>query len=120
MSEPAESAAGTVAGIFVQAHSALELISESCVLVLDPTGSEGLNREFIQQHASTSRQLRILKAQLLLNGARDFLSRLFPGLGEADSTERDTRASQARSAGSTSSASRPEALPGDSLSDSWP
>ena len=60
-----------------RAGAAMDLLSETCMLVLDAAGEAGLTREFIQQHASTSRQLRILQAQLLLNGGRDFLSRLF-------------------------------------------
>ncbi len=120
LAEPAGSAAEAFAGILTQAHSALELISNSCAIVLDPAGTEGLTREFIQQHASTARQIRILKAQLMLNGARDFLSRLFPALGATIPSERDTRAWPAPSAGSSSSASRPEPLPGDSPSDNSP
>jgi len=66
-----------------RASTALDLISQACALVLDPTGDHGLTAEFVQEHASTARQLRILQAQLRLNGARDFLSRLFPALGTA-------------------------------------
>lgn len=66
--------------LLARASSAVDLLSDACVLMLDPLGEAGLTRDFLQQHASTSRQLRILQAQLLLNGARDFLSRLFPGL----------------------------------------
>ncbi len=120
LGDPAGNAAGTFAGILTQAASALELISEICVLVLDPDGAQGLTREFIQQHASTARQLRILKAQLMLNGARDFLSRLFPALGAENLSVRDTRVSPAPSVGSSSSASHPEPSPGDSPSDNWP
>jgi hypothetical protein len=113
---PAESAAATFANIFTEAHSAMELISEACALVLDPAGADGLTREFVQKHASTARQLRILNAQLMLNGARDFLSRLFPAIG-ATPSERDTRVSPVLSVGSSSFASHPEASPGDSPSD---
>ena len=66
--------------LFTRAGTALDVVAEACVLVLDPSGDAGVTREFVQQHASTARQLRILKAQLLLNGARDFLSQLFPAL----------------------------------------
>ncbi len=117
LGDPAGNAAGTFAGILTQAASALELISEACVLVLDPNGAQGLTREFIQQHASTARQLCILKAQLMLNGARDFLSRLFPAWGGENPRERDTRVSPALSVGSSSSASHPEPSPGVSPSD---
>jgi hypothetical protein len=61
-----------------RAESALDLVSEACALVLDPTGEQGITRDYVQAHASTARQLRILQAQLLLNSGRDFLSRLFP------------------------------------------
>lgn len=67
--------------LLTRATSALDLVAEVCVLVLDPAGAQGLTAEFVQQNASTARQLRILQAQTLLNGARDFLSRLFPALG---------------------------------------
>lgn len=63
-----------------RAESALDLVSEACALVLDPTGEQGITRDYVQAHASTARQLRILQAQLLLNSGRDFLSRLFPTL----------------------------------------
>jgi hypothetical protein len=110
-----------------RAGAALDLVTEACVLVLDPLGELGLAREFVQQHASTSRQLRIMQAQLLLNGGRDFLSRLLP-LGPALSavtqdTEptqhpaaRPTPASPLRPVGSNSSATRPMPSPGDSHS----
>jgi hypothetical protein len=110
-------AAGSFSRILAQAGSALELISEACVLVLDPAGEAGLTREFIQQHASTARQLRILKAQLLLNGARDFLSRLFPAWGAENPDEPATRVSPVSSVGLSSSANHPEPSPADSLSD---
>lgn len=66
--------------MLTRATSALDLVADACALVLDPAGEAGVTREFVQQHASTAYQLRILQAQLLLNGARDFLSRLFPAL----------------------------------------
>jgi hypothetical protein len=65
-----------------RASSVMDLITDACVLVLDPLGQQGVTSQFVQQHASTARQMRILQAQLLLNGARDFLSRLFPMLEE--------------------------------------
>jgi hypothetical protein len=119
MAEPADRAAGTFANIFTQAQSALELISDACALVLDPAGAERLTRDFVQQNASTARQLRILKAQLMLNGARDFLSRLFPALGATSPNEAPIRGSLAPSAGSSSSANRQGTSPGDSPSDNW-
>lgn len=63
-----------------RAATAMDLVADACVLVLDPHGEQGVTAEFVQQHASTARQVRILQAQLRLNGARDFLSRLFPTL----------------------------------------
>jgi len=75
-----DNAAEAFARVFAQASSAMDLIAVACVLVLDPAGDAGLTRAFIEAHASTARQLRILQAQLRLNGARDFLSRLFPVL----------------------------------------
>ena len=117
LGEPAGSAAKTVTDILTQAHSAVELISEACALVLDPAGRERLTREFVQQHASTARQLRILKAQLMLNGARDFLSRLFPAMEAENPSQRDTRVSPPPSVGSNSFASPPATSPADSRSD---
>lgn len=73
--------------LLTRAASALDLIADACVLVLDPLGESGVTSEFVQQHASTARQLRILKAQLLLNGGRDFLSRLFPVLRDPKEPE---------------------------------
>ncbi|MGH9860653.1 MAG: hypothetical protein ACRD5F_11575, partial [Candidatus Acidiferrales bacterium] len=73
--------------LLARAASALDLIADACVLVLDPLGESGVTSEFVQQHASTARQLRILKAQLLLNGGRDFLSRLLPALRSPVATE---------------------------------
>lgn len=119
LGDPAGNAADSFSRILTQAGSALELISEACVVVLDPAGDAGLTREFIQQHASTARQLRILKAQLMLNGARDFLSRLFPAWGAENPSEPVTRVSPAPSVGSSSSVSHPEPSPGDSPSDNW-
>lgn len=69
-----------------RASSAMDLITEACVLVLDPHGEQGVTPQFVQQHASTARQVRIVQAQLMLNGARDFLSRLFPMLKEHSET----------------------------------
>lgn len=120
LSDPAGNAADSFSRVLAQAGSALELLSEACVMVLDPAGDAGLTREFIQQHTSTARQLRILKAQLMLNGARDFLSRLFPALGAENPSEPGTHVSPAPSVGSSSSVSHPELSPGDSPSDNWP
>jgi hypothetical protein len=119
LEDPAGNAAGSFSRILAQAGSALELISESCVVVLDPAGDAGLTREFIQQHASTARQLRIIKAQLMLNGARDFLSRLFPAWGAENPDEPATRVSPASSVGLSSSANHPEPSPAGSPSDNW-
>lgn len=125
LTEPAANSAASFARILSRAGAAFELISDACVIVLDPAGAHGLTREFVQQHASTARQLRILKAQLMLNGGRDFLSRLFPAQrppqaaeGPVESASQNTRVSPEPSVGSSSSASRPEPLPGDSPSDS--
>lgn len=107
------------AHVLSRAGAALDLVSEACVLVLDPTGEAGLAREFIQQHASTARQLRILQAQLLLNGARDFLSRLFPGWTAPPTPAAATPGSAPSQAGSNSSGSRPAQSPDDSPSDNW-
>lgn len=120
--------------LLARAGAAIDLVSEACVLVLDPAGEAGLTREFVQQHASTAWQLRILKAQLLLNGGRDFLSQLFPALrpqaegpalsppladeGRQPETDSVTRVSPPPSVGSNSSASRPEPSPVASPSDS--
>jgi hypothetical protein len=108
-----ESASQAFARLLERAGTAMDLVSDACVLVLDPAGENGVTREFVQQHASTARQLRILQAQLLLNGARDFLSPLFPARnvppgGEAAAPAPDdsvTPRSPAPSAGSNSSAS---------------
>lgn len=117
------------AQLLTRAQSALDLVSDGCVLVLDPMGEAGLTREIIQQHASTTRQLRILKAQLLLNGARDFLSQLFPGLREPQSAEglgkipaevRAIPASPPPSVGWNSSEIHPEPSPDASPSASLP
>ena len=101
--------------LLARAEMAMDLLSEACVLVLDPTGEAELTRDFVQQHASTSCQLRILKAQLLLNGGRDFLSRLFPVLREPQAPEgAESKATPAipgsapPSVGSSSSANLPE------------
>lgn len=106
------------ARLLTRASSAIDLVAEACVLVLDPAAAHGVSTEFVQQHASTARQIRILKAQLMLNGARDFLSRLFPALsaesvgpgpnGAAASSP--TPGSPPRSVGSSFSTSRPEKL----------
>jgi len=117
--------------LLTRAGTALDLVSDACVLVLDPGGDAGLTREFIQQHASTAHQLRILKAQLLLNGARDFLSQLFPALRAPEEREvrngeqpppecRATRGSPQQSVGLNSSANPPAPSPGDSPSASSP
>lgn len=73
--------------LLTRTASALDLIADACVLVLDPLGESRVTSDFVQQHASTARQLRILKAQLLLNGGRDFLSRLFPALRPQEAAE---------------------------------
>jgi len=99
-----------------RAESALDLVSEACVLVLDPESQAGLTREFVQQHASTAFQLRILKAQMLLNGARDFLSQLFPGWNRKEIPPPDSHASPPPSVGSPSSTTPPELSQGDSPS----
>jgi len=111
--------------LLARAGAALDLVSEASVLVLDPAGEAGLTREFVQQHASTAYQLRILKAQLLLNGGRDFLSQLFPALsppaadeGREPEINPVIHASPPPSVGSNSSGSPPEPLPGASPSDS--
>jgi hypothetical protein len=119
LADPAVHAVGSFSRILAQAGSALELISEACVLVLDPASEAELTREFIQQHASTARQLRIIKAQLLLNGARDFLSRLFPAGGAENPDDPATRGSPASSVGLSSSANHLEPSPADSPSDNW-
>ncbi|MCL6480308.1 MAG: hypothetical protein K6U02_01140 [Firmicutes bacterium] len=75
-----EDPAQAFAQLLTRAESALDLVAETCALVLDPSGEQGIDREFVQAHASTARQFRILQAQLLLNAGRDFLSRLFPVL----------------------------------------
>ncbi len=67
------------ARLLARAGTAMDLVAEACVLVLDADGSHEATREFVQEHASTARQLRILQAQLLINGGRDFLSQLFRG-----------------------------------------
>lgn len=109
-----ENAEQSFSRLLGRAGSALDLVTESCALVLDPSGEHGLTSEFIQQHASTARQVRILQAQLSLNGARDFLSRLFPALGESPAIEGPvhplltTPTSRPQSAGSNSCDSPPE------------
>ncbi len=77
-----------------RAATAMDLVADACVLVLDPQGEQGVTAEFVQQHASTARQVRILQAQLLLNGARDFLSRLFPVLTGPQAPEGPALAAQ--------------------------
>jgi len=106
--------------VLAHAGTALDLVAEACVLVLDPAGKAGLTREFVQQHASTARQLRILQAQLLLNGARDFLSRVFPQWGEPGPSATVTRDSPPPSAGSNSFANHLRLSPDDSPSDNSP
>ena len=75
-----ENATHVFTRVLARAGSALDLVAEACAMVLDAAGELGVTRDFVQQYASTARQLRILQAQLLLNGARDFLSRVFPAL----------------------------------------
>lgn len=78
-----DSAAQVFSRLLARAGSALDLVADACMLVLDPLGEQGVTRDFLQQHASTARQLRIVQAQLALNGARDFLSQVFPALAPA-------------------------------------
>jgi len=123
-----ENAARVFADVLGRAETALDLVSEACVLVLDPTGEHKLTREFIQQHASTARQLRVLEAQLKLNGARDFLSQLFPVLRTPTASEVPALnpqpagspsaipASPPLPVGASSSATRPQPFSGDSPS----
>jgi hypothetical protein len=107
-----DGAAETFTRVLGRAATAMDLVADACAMVLDPSGSGAVTREFIQQHASTARQVRILKAQLLLNGGRDFLSQLFPGLNlpktEAGPPLTPTPEPPLPSVGSSSSASLPE------------
>ncbi len=120
-----ENAEQSFARLLERAGSALDLVAEACALVLDPTGDHGVTREFVQKHASTARQVRILQAQLLLNGARDFLSRLFPALtapAAAEGPSKETHpilSSQPQSVGSNSCDARPEKLPDSSPWDNF-
>jgi hypothetical protein len=84
-----ENAGQAFTRLLARGASALDLVTDACVLVLDPGGDAGITRDFVQQHASTSRQLGILQAQLMLNGARDFLSRVWPGVIPAASETPD-------------------------------
>jgi hypothetical protein len=123
-------AAEAFAHLFARASNALDVVTEACVLVLDPTGEDGVTREFVQQHASTARQLCLLQAQLQLNGARDFLSQLFPALRMPRTEEPPARPRAARASatpgsrpppvGSNSSAIHPAASPENSPSANWP
>ena len=115
-----DNATRAFAQVLANATSALDLVAEACVLVLDPAGKAELTREFVQQNASTARQLRILQAQLLLNGARDFLSRVFPQWGGAVPSATVTLDSPPPSPGSSSSANHPRPSPGDSPTGSSP
>lgn len=111
-----------------RASSAMDLITEACVLVLDPHGEQGVTSPFVQQHASTARQVRILQAQLMLNGARDFLSRLFPMLKENSETIPQSAVSgrahlhrvQAGAAASSPTPGSPPPSVGSSFSDAPP
>ena len=114
-----DNAAQAFTRLFGRAGSALDLVAETCMLILDPSGGAGLTREFIQQHASTARQIRILKAQLHLNGVRDFLSRLFPAWGDAPGPTSAIPISSRPPVGSSSFASPPATSPGDLPLDSW-
>lgn len=114
-----DNAAEAFTHVLGQAGTALDLVAEACVLVLDPVGEGSLTREFVQQHASTSRQLRIVQAQLLLNGARDFLSRLFPGWADTAKNHHGMPASPPPSVGSSSFEKPPEPSPGDSPLANW-
>lgn len=111
--------------LLTRAETALDLVAEACALVLDPGGEQGISREFVQAHASTARQLRILQAQLLLNAGRDFLSRLFPAWIPPEhqpTAEHRAAADNAaatpgwppQSVGSNSSAKAPAPSPADS------
>ena len=102
-----------------RAGAALDLVTEACRLVLDPLGEHGLTEEFIQQHASTARQLRILKAQLLLNGGRDFLSRLFPDWTEDPRANSVIPISPPPSVGSSSAGHLPAKSDSDLQPDNW-
>ncbi len=82
-----DNAAQTFTRVLSRAAAALDLVADACALVLDPNSAAGVNRDFIQEHASTARQWKILQAQLLLNGARDFLSQLFPALSPPPADE---------------------------------
>lgn len=117
--------------LLTRAETALDLVAEACVLVLDPSGEQGIHREFVQAHASTARQLRILQAQLLLNAGRDFLSRLFPtwmppepqpAAVHSAATDNATITPDwpPQSAGWSSSEKAPAPSPGDSPWDSSP
>jgi hypothetical protein len=112
-----------------RAASAMDLVAEACVLMLDPQGEQGVTAEFVQQHASTAGQVRILQAQLLLNGARDFLSRLFPTLAAQPATIPPSvvpgpapalRAVQAGAAASSPTPGSPPLSVGSSSSDARP
>ena len=102
-----------------RAGAALNLVTEACKIVLDPRDEAGLTEEFIQQHASTARQLRILEAQVMLNGGRDFLSRLFPGQGEDPRANAAIPNSPPPLAGSSSSKHPPARSDSDSQPDNW-
>ena len=95
-----------------RAGTAIDLVADACVLVLDPAGEHGVTPEFVQQHSSTARQFRILQAQLMLNGARDFLSRLFPALREPATTAGPTPSSAGSGpAGAAASSTTPGSPP---------
>lgn len=102
-----ENATQVFARILTRAASALDLVAEACTLVLDANGEHGLTREFVQQNASTARQLRILQAQLLLNGARDFLSRVFPALYASPPAQPTPKSTPPRAAAGATPASPP-------------
>ncbi len=130
-----------LARLLGRAGAAMDLVTDACVLVLDPAGEHELTREFVQQSASTARQLRILKAQGLINGGRDFLSRLFPGPASdgpetgmrppvagaergagrpAPAAQAATPASLRPPAGLNSCTIPREPSPADSPTDNWP
>jgi len=102
-----DNAAQAFTKLLFHAGTVLDLVTEACVLVLDPNRRLGVTMQFIQEHASTARQLRILKAQLLLNGGRDFLSRLFPHWTEEPGANSVIPISQQSPAGSSSSGNPP-------------
>jgi hypothetical protein len=107
-----ENAAQVFTRVLARAGNALDLVADACVMVLDPAGEHGVTREFVQRHAATARQLRILQAQLLLNGARDFLSRIWPGVIPPQAGDVPTPTSTPPRAASGASPASPPPSPG--------